>query len=559
MPHGGEPRAGEDLFPSDEIKVFKEEGDEDEHQSSENLTEVKTSLVTEGEEEKSSNVPGPSEYGSPPKNSSDVCRPDSASHTGKSFDHIPPHSAGPIPYLVSSYHPHNGSLGPMPMAGKVPMVPPHSGSPLPFMVNIHGEPFPPQPPPAHMGIPPVTIDPKTGIPSRTMYIGPPAQYPPVFTPDFTHQIQWHPPSLYPTTSAGFRSAYSSALPVTSANLPRFSPPTILTHYPGISHPALITSGPKQELSLHHTNHRSLPEYSEQKYSPKSLVPTSTHNNNNNDMTNNNGERKTHIKKPLNAFMLYMKEMRAKVVAECTLKESAAINQILGRKWHGLSRDEQAKYYEMARKERQLHMQKYPGWSARDNYALQVKKKKRKRDRTQDGDGNNLKKCRARFGLDQQNSWCKPCRRKKKCIRYLDGADNSLESEDNLGSAGSVEAPTPDSNKTEDTDSQDLDTIQNNNSPLSPCTDEMDTKPRLDSNGMLRPQSPLQQHLYHHPYSVRQLIQPHHFDSHHHHHHRASPMKTSLITRTDPMSRFQSPSEVSTASQQPPPPPMLTVT
>jgi len=39
----------------------------------------------------------------------------------------------------------------------------------------------------------------------------------------------------------------------------------------------------------------------------------------------------HIKKPLNAFMLFMKEMRAKVVDECTLKESAAINQVLGRK------------------------------------------------------------------------------------------------------------------------------------------------------------------------------------------------------------------------------------
>ena len=39
----------------------------------------------------------------------------------------------------------------------------------------------------------------------------------------------------------------------------------------------------------------------------------------------------HIKKPLNAFMLYMKEQRAKVVAECTLKESAAINQILGKR------------------------------------------------------------------------------------------------------------------------------------------------------------------------------------------------------------------------------------
>lgn len=43
------------------------------------------------------------------------------------------------------------------------------------------------------------------------------------------------------------------------------------------------------------------------------------------------KKQVHIKKPLNAFMLYMKEMRAKVVAECTLKESAAINQILGRR------------------------------------------------------------------------------------------------------------------------------------------------------------------------------------------------------------------------------------
>lgn len=37
---------------------------------------------------------------------------------------------------------------------------------------------------------------------------------------------------------------------------------------------------------------------------------------------------------------------------------------------------------MARKERALHMQLYPGWSARDNYAQQGKKKKRKRDKSQ---------------------------------------------------------------------------------------------------------------------------------------------------------------------------------
>ncbi|XP_069619932.1 transcription factor 7 isoform X6 [Ranitomeya imitator] len=134
-------------------------------------------------------------------------------------------------------------------------------------------------------------------------------------------------------------------------------------------------------------------------------------------------KKPTIKKPLNAFMLYMKEMRAKVIAECTLKESAAINQILGRRWHALSREEQAKYYELARKERQLHMQLYPGWSARDNYvSKEGKKKRRSREKHQDSssDPGSPKKCRARFGLNQQTDWCGPCRRKKKCVRYLQG-------------------------------------------------------------------------------------------------------------------------------------------
>lgn len=45
----------------------------------------------------------------------------------------------------------------------------------------------------------------------------------------------------------------------------------------------------------------------------------------------------------------------------------------------MDRSEQAKYYEMARKEKELHLQLYPGWSARDNYAVHAKKKKRKPD------------------------------------------------------------------------------------------------------------------------------------------------------------------------------------
>lgn len=160
--------------------------------------------------------------------------------------------------------------------------------------------------------------------------------------------------------------------------------------------------------------------------------------------------KGHIKKPLNAFMLYMKDMRSKVVSECTLKESAAINQILGKRWHALDRQEQAKYYEMARKERALHMQLYPGWSARDNYAQQGKKKKRKRDKSQEI--TNPKKCRARYGLDRQHEWCKPCRRKKKCIRFLAGGadqDLSLSPPDNTGNL----------------ESENIDTNVDSNSPV----------------------------------------------------------------------------------------------
>lgn len=56
-------------------------------------------------------------------------------------------------------------------------------------------------------------------------------------------------------------------------------------------------------------------------------------------------------------------------------------------WHSLDRGEQAKYYEMARKEKELHMQLYPGWSARDNYGCHTKKKKRKRPSTE-CDNNN---------------------------------------------------------------------------------------------------------------------------------------------------------------------------
>jgi transcription factor 7-like 2 len=534
----------DDLASSDEIKVFTDEGGEEKRASAENLTDLKSSLVTEGEQ---------------------------VSLSGKSFDAITHPSFGyalsSTPYLHHHHHP-NGTLGSVPMANKVSMVGgPHPGSPLSFMMpSIKAF---PQPPPAHMGIPPIHIDPKTGtlqgwmdfdlsIPRPPMYPLPgPGQYShPVF-PDFAQQLQWHTPAMYPISSSAFRGPYPSLSSVPTSSFSTFPRPALIPPHPALqAHPSLTHSallaasaGSKHQdiaavvaaasagISNHHScteanninsNSRHLPSYShssthniDQKPSLSRISngsstgtsnssggggvcspPNSTNSANhsiaspetpesfNGKLTKQQIKDKSHVKKPLNAFMLYMKEMRAKVVAECTLKESAAINQILGRRWHGLTREEQAKYYDMARKERQLHMQLYPGWTARDNYAANAKKKKKKRDKNSDGEGGALKKCRARFGLDQQSNWCKPCRRKKKCIRYLDnGGDTAGESEDNIGSVGSMEAPTPDSKSTNESDHDNLN--------LSSAELSLSSPPVVPNSDYIIPHHNHNHHLIHH--------------------------------------------------------------
>ncbi|XP_023348384.1 protein pop-1 [Eurytemora carolleeae] len=68
------------------------------------------------------------------------------------------------------------------------------------------------------------------------------------------------------------------------------------------------------------------------------------------------------------------------------------------------------------------MQMYPGWSARDNYAQSKEpKKKRKRDKIADNSGIPMKKCRARYGLDQNELWCKPCKPEE----AIDGVDDNM--------------------------------------------------------------------------------------------------------------------------------------
>ncbi|KAM5139362.1 transcription factor 7-like 2 isoform 3-T3 [Callospermophilus lateralis] len=507
---------GDDLGANDELISFKDEGEQEE-KSSENssaerdLADVKSSLVNESETNQNSSSDSEAERRPPPRSESfrDKSR-ESLEEAAKRQDgglfKGPPYPGYPfimIPDLTSPYLP-NGSLSPTArtlhfqsgsthysayktiehqiaiqylqmkwplldvqagslqsrqalkdarspspahiVSNKVPVVQhPHHVHPLTPLITYSNEHFTPGNPPPHL---PADVDPKTGIPRppHPPDISPYYPLSPGTVGQIPHPLGWQGQPVYPITTGGFRHPYPTALTVNASMSsflssrfpPHMVPPHHTLHTTGIPHPAIVTPTVKQESSQSDVG--------------------SLHSSKHQDSKKEEEKKKPHIKKPLNAFMLYMKEMRAKVVAECTLKESAAINQILGRRWHALSREEQAKYYELARKERQLHMQLYPGWSARDNYG---KKKKRKRDK-QPGETNEHsecflnpclslppitdlsapKKCRARFGLDQQNNWCGPCRRKKKCVRYIQGGGSCLSPPSSDGSLLDSPPPSP---------------------------------------------------------------------------------------------------------------------
>uniref|UniRef100_A0AAX7UVU8 HMG box domain-containing protein n=1 Tax=Astatotilapia calliptera TaxID=8154 RepID=A0AAX7UVU8_ASTCA len=83
----------------------------------------------------------------------------------------------------------------------------------------------------------------------------------------------------------------------------------------------------------------------------------------------------YVKKPPNAFMLYLKEQRPKVIAELNIPGSAAVNAVVGQRWKSLSNDQKARYFKQAETERQNHAKEHPAWSTKENYG-----KKRKRIR-----------------------------------------------------------------------------------------------------------------------------------------------------------------------------------
>ncbi|XP_033501014.1 transcription factor 7 isoform X7 [Epinephelus lanceolatus] len=404
---------GDDLGANDEMIAFKDEGEQEEKIQENAFTErdladLKSSLVNESEINQSPNAAAVrrgqqgEQRGFPDKHREHL---DGVSKQQDGGMYKTPSYAGyPFLMLPDPYLP-NSSVSPS--SNKVSVVQQsHGMHPLTSLLPYSNEHFSPSPP--HL---PTDMSQKTGVHRhQSQDLSGYYSLPPGGVGQITPSMSWFPHSLMLGPSG--------------------------MHPTGIPHPAIVPPTGKQEHDQYDRGMYVKPHVeAKREKEPKKPV----------------------IKKPLNAFMLYMKEMRAKVIAECTLKESAAINQILGRRWHALTREEQAKYYELARKERQLHMQLYPTWSARDNYEAGLsgvagekskadwgKKKRRKREKLQDSntDPGSPKKCRARFGLNQQTDWCGPCRRKKKCIRYLQGGGCPSPTSSDLSAIDSPPSPSP---------------------------------------------------------------------------------------------------------------------
>ncbi|KAI6204255.1 hypothetical protein M3Y94_00651500 [Aphelenchoides besseyi] len=80
---------------------------------------------------------------------------------------------------------------------------------------------------------------------------------------------------------------------------------------------------------------------------------------------------THIKRPMNAFMVWSQQERRKICENQPDMHNAEISKRLGAQWRQLTEEQKRPYTEQSERLRRLHQQEYPG------YKYQPRKKPKK--------------------------------------------------------------------------------------------------------------------------------------------------------------------------------------
>merc|ERR1712106_1000358 len=80
-----------------------------------------------------------------------------------------------------------------------------------------------------------------------------------------------------------------------------------------------------------------------------------------DATQTKKHKLNHIKRPMNAFMVWSQLERRKIIEVTPDKHNAEISKNLGKKWRTLEEEEKQEFINEAERLRQLHLKEYPDY------------------------------------------------------------------------------------------------------------------------------------------------------------------------------------------------------